>query len=273
MFAKSVAFVLAGMAGLAISKSAFAGCETIDYYDISYTPWFEHSLLAFATVPPTAALIIDPQRYPIDGIQKVHSDGSVGELIQGTYDETNAPALSLWRPDAPLMDGARYQAVLAEDDWAKELGKVADFTVDDEAAVPAPVGAVLKARRVHSGCAQELAVAVAPWGGDAWFHEVQVGSDLDFTRAWSVALTSDSNAVDMGGASTGKPWIRTRTWVASGEPGQWSEPVRIAGCAHGRSGPRALGVAALLPWVMSRRKKRGRCDGALDLPGRADNRS
>ena len=241
---------------------AHAGCSSPlgDYTDEPGSPWYGHALLAFSTVPPDATLVMDPERYGIQGLRQVQDGGVLGDLVEGTYEQVSdddgvgLPVFSLFRPAASLVDGARYRVILHEDDWADD-GRLVEIQVDDTAAVIPREAWIAKAVGHGGGpCGGGgIEVSVEPWGGFAWIHEVQSGRDAEFEESDSVALIRDSSRARLGGGE----WIRTRTWNAAGVPGEWSETRRVGGCAVSGSARSSLVVLGLLP-LLWRRSTRNR---------------
>lgn len=239
---------------MAASVPAFAECgASEDYHTFDDSPWFDFAALAFASVPSDAALLSDPLDVPIEAIQQVLEDGSLGAPIEGTRKTLDISTFNWWRPDAPMNDGATYRVVFMDVEISSGYpsagsDRIVEFTVDNNIAQEAPDAEVVNAHRKSDYCSGGMAVSVSPWDGRKWIHEVQVASNSDFDAPVSSLLTYDS-----GGSQYYNSWVRTRTWAPSSEPGEWSEPVRACGCAENGAKPEVFGLFALLPLLLMRR--------------------
>lgn len=238
---------------MAASEPAFAGCDSSDYHSFDDSPWFDFAPLAFDSVPSDAALLTDPLDVPIEAVQQVLEDGSLGARVVGKRKTLDITTFNSWRPDAPLIDGATYRVVFLDVEISSGYpsagsDRVVDFVVDDSVAQETPDSEIVSAHSTGGRCFEGMAVSVSPWDGDNWLHEVQVASDSVFEEPLSSLLTYDS-----GESQYDSFWVRTRTWGPSGEPGEWSEPVRACGCAEASGKPAPAGLLAVLSLAAFRR--------------------
>ncbi len=241
--------------------SASAGCKVFSYDDVEESTWFGAPLLAFKAIPVGGALLVDPQDDAVVGIQEVAPDGSFGSALDVTFEPiADAAAVTRVRPNASLAVGREYRVVrsLRTGDTEPDGGPAVQFSVTTHDDTPPPDVEVLHARyRTNDGCGTHLDLAVAPWADGQIVQEIQTAWDPEFAdRETASLLSRDALALPVGG---GAPWLRARTWIPSGEHGEWSDPLRIAGCACGTANRTPTGtplaVALVLPWLLARRGK------------------
>ncbi len=247
-----VAAVALPVTGVA-PDTAWAGCPGAAY-ESDHTVW-ERGLLAFSEIPTDGRIAVWGELYEVEGIRSTDGERPSPDMISV---EVTQPAGSgqilLYAPTSALSVGSHYEVVFSSRVDA-EVATAPLTAVEPDETLP-PRASVLDARFLGPSCdGGHLALRLNPWDGINILHEAEQSPDEDFSSiftSWFLYDDPDFASGERGG------FVRTRTWVSSGQFSDWSDPIEVrnCGCAVQGQADWTPNIAVLSLLAGARRRRR-----------------